>query len=53
MDRLTEERKRTTYTRICVEIDTKYKYPNSVTVVAHERKAYNLPIEYNWQPQKI
>lgn len=49
-DRLTEERKRTSFTRICVEIEVKCKYPNSVTVVVDEKKAYNLPVEYNWRP---
>lgn len=45
--RLTEERKTTSYARICVEIDTKCKYPNNITVVVDRRKAYNQPVEYN------
>lgn len=28
------------------------KYPNVVTVVVDNGKVYNLPIEYNWRPQK-
>lgn len=51
-DKLTKERKRTNYARICVETGTKCKYPNTVTVVVDNRKAYSLPIEYNWRPQK-
>lgn len=47
-DRLTKERKRASYARIYVEIDTRCKYHNSVTVVVDDRKAYSLPIEYNW-----
>lgn len=46
-DRLTKERKRTNYARIYVEIDTNCKYPNNVMVVVD-----NLPVEYNWRPQK-
>lgn len=52
IDKLTEERKRTTYTRIYVEIDTQSKYYETVTVVADKFRAYNLPIEYNWRPQR-
>lgn len=51
-DTLIEDRKRTPYAKICVEIDMKCKYPNNVTVVVDTRKAYNLPIEYNWRPPK-
>lgn len=51
-DTLIEDRKRTSYVRICTEIDTKYKYPNNVTVIVDERKAYNLQVEYNWRPPK-
>lgn len=47
MDKLIEERKITTYARICIEIDTQCKYPNTVTVVVDKKRAYNLQIEYN------
>lgn len=42
-----------TYTltsRICVEIDTKCKFSNNVTMVVDNTKADNLPVEYNWRP---
>lgn len=46
-DKLTQEKKRINYARICVELDIKWKYPNTVMVVVDNRKAYSLPIEYN------
>lgn len=49
-DRLIKERKWTTYARIWVEIDVKCKYHNNVTVAVDKRKAYKLPVEYNWRP---
>lgn len=49
-DTLTEERKRMSYARVCVEIDIKCKFPNNVTVVVDDTKGYNLPVEYNWRP---
>lgn len=49
---LTKERKRMNYARVCVEIDTKCKYPSNETVVVDDRKAYNLPIEYYWRLPK-
>lgn len=51
-DKLTEERKRTTYAKICVEIDTQCKYPETVIVIVDKFRAYNLPIEYNWRAQR-
>lgn len=35
-----------------MEIYTKCKYPNNIIVVLDERKAYNLPVEYNWRPPR-
>ncbi|KAF5185520.1 hypothetical protein FRX31_024893, partial [Thalictrum thalictroides] len=32
-DRLTEEKRRTSYARICIEVDTKCKFPRETTVV--------------------
>lgn len=51
-DTLTEERKRMNYAHMCVEIDMNCKYPNNVTIVVDDRKAYNLSVEYNWRPPK-
>lgn len=51
-DTLTENRKRTSYARIYVEIDTKCKYPNNVIVVVDDSKAYKLLVEYNWRLSK-
>lgn len=36
--RLTEERKRTNYDRIYIEINTRCKYPESVTVVVNKKE---------------
>lgn len=52
MDMLTEEKKRTTYAKICVEIDMQCKYPNAETVVVDNKRVYNMTIEYNWRPQR-
>lgn len=49
-NKLTEERKHTNYASICIDIDTRYKYPNSVMVVVDRQKAYYKPIEYNCRP---
>lgn len=40
-NKLTKERNRTTYVRMCVEI-----------IVVDNKRACDLPIEYNWRPPK-
>lgn len=39
IDKLVEERKHTNYARICIEIDTRCEYPNSLTIVVDRWKA--------------
>ncbi|KAF5208023.1 hypothetical protein FRX31_002390 [Thalictrum thalictroides] len=51
-DRLTEEKRRTSYARICIEVDTKCKFPRETTVVLDKQKVIKIPIEYNWKPAK-
>ncbi|KAF5177666.1 hypothetical protein FRX31_032747, partial [Thalictrum thalictroides] len=52
VDKLTESMTRTSYARVCVEIDTKCTYPKHATVVLDEQLTFNIPFEYNWKPQK-
>ncbi|KAF5186680.1 Rna exonuclease [Thalictrum thalictroides] len=51
-DRLTEERQRTSYARICIEVDTNCKFPKETTIVLDQKKVVRIPIEYNWKPAK-
>ncbi|KAF5175359.1 Zinc knuckle (CCHC-type) family protein [Thalictrum thalictroides] len=51
-DRLTKEKRRTSYARICIEVDTKCKFPRETTVVLDKQKVIKIPIEYNWKPAK-
>ncbi|KAF5195203.1 hypothetical protein FRX31_015209 [Thalictrum thalictroides] len=51
-DRLTEEKRRTSYARIYIEVDTKCKFPRETTVVLDKQKVIKIPIEYNWKPAK-
>ncbi|KAF5194559.1 Rna exonuclease, partial [Thalictrum thalictroides] len=52
VDKLTESMTRTSYARVCVEIDTKCTYPDHATVVLDEQRTFKIPFEYNWKPQK-
>ncbi|KAF5190554.1 hypothetical protein FRX31_019859 [Thalictrum thalictroides] len=51
-DKAVEERKRTNYARLCIEMDLKCKYPNHVDVVVDQRRAIRVAVEYNWRPTK-
>ncbi|KAF5200471.1 hypothetical protein FRX31_009942, partial [Thalictrum thalictroides] len=52
VDKLTEERKITSYARVCIEVDTKCKFQKEVMVVLDKKKAFKIPVEYNWKPTK-
>ncbi|KAF5187780.1 hypothetical protein FRX31_022633, partial [Thalictrum thalictroides] len=52
VDNLTESMTRTSYARVCVEIDTKCTYPDHATVVLDEKRTFKIPFEYNWKPQR-
>ncbi|KAF5196916.1 hypothetical protein FRX31_013498 [Thalictrum thalictroides] len=52
VDKLTETMARTSYARVCVEIDTKCTYPDHATVVLDEKRTFKIPFEYNWKPQR-
>ncbi|KAF5175150.1 hypothetical protein FRX31_035264, partial [Thalictrum thalictroides] len=43
---------RTSYARVCVEIDTKCTYPDHATVVLDEQRTFKISFEYNWKPNK-
>lgn len=45
VDKLTEDL-RTTYMRICVEVDTSGTYPESVLAVLDQKHVFNFTIEY-------
>ncbi|KAF5199373.1 hypothetical protein FRX31_011039 [Thalictrum thalictroides] len=47
VDKLTEERRRTAYARMCIEVDTNCKFYKDVTVVFDQKKAFTIPVEYN------
>ncbi|KAF5179796.1 hypothetical protein FRX31_030617, partial [Thalictrum thalictroides] len=51
-NRITEERQRTSYARICIEVDTKCKFPKETTIVLDQKKVVKIPIEYNWKPTR-
>ncbi|KAF5175838.1 Zinc knuckle (CCHC-type) family protein, partial [Thalictrum thalictroides] len=51
-DRLTEEKRRTSYARICIEVDTKCKFPREPTMVLDKQKVIKIPIEYSWKLAK-
>ncbi|KAF5204181.1 Zinc knuckle (CCHC-type) family protein [Thalictrum thalictroides] len=51
-DKPTEDRSRTSYARLCIEVDLKCKYPNHVDVVVDQKKVIRVAVEYNWRPTK-
>ncbi|KAF5202724.1 hypothetical protein FRX31_007688 [Thalictrum thalictroides] len=52
VDKLTESMTRTSYARVCVEIDTKCTYPDHATVVLDEQRTFKIPFEYNWRGKR-
>ncbi|KAF5185911.1 Rna exonuclease [Thalictrum thalictroides] len=52
VDKLTEERRRTAYARMCIEVDTNCKFHKDVTVVLDQKKACTILVEYNWKPPR-
>ncbi|KAF5199868.1 Rna exonuclease [Thalictrum thalictroides] len=49
-NKLTEERRRTSYVRVCVEVDVNYKYPKEINVVLDRSREIKIACEYNWRP---
>ncbi|KAF5177885.1 hypothetical protein FRX31_032529 [Thalictrum thalictroides] len=43
---------KTSYARVCIEVDTKCTYPDHATVVLDEKRTFKIPFEYNRKPQK-
>ncbi|KAF5193761.1 Dna polymerase iii, partial [Thalictrum thalictroides] len=52
VDKLTEERRRPAYARMCIEVDTSCKFHKDVTMVLDQKKAFTIPVEYNWKPPR-
>ncbi|KAF5191558.1 hypothetical protein FRX31_018855 [Thalictrum thalictroides] len=52
VDNLIESMARTSYARVCVEIDTKCTYPDHATVVLDDKRTFKIPFKYNWKPQR-
>ncbi|XP_026377579.1 uncharacterized protein LOC113271871 [Papaver somniferum] len=40
------------YARICIEIDLDFSYPTSIALFIDGKFSFDLPIEYQWKPQK-
>ncbi|KAF5176006.1 hypothetical protein FRX31_034407 [Thalictrum thalictroides] len=51
-DRLTETMERTTYARLCLEIDYECTYPKEVLVLLDQWKTTKVQVEYNWKPPR-
>ncbi|KAL5706225.1 hypothetical protein ACHQM5_024423 [Ranunculus cassubicifolius] len=52
VDKLTEEKKRTEYARVCVEVHVDDKYPDVIPIIIDNKKAISINVEYNWRPPK-
>ncbi|KAF5200466.1 reverse transcriptase [Thalictrum thalictroides] len=51
-DKPTEDRSRTSYARLYIEVDLKCKYPDHVDVIVDQKKVIRVVLENNWRPTK-
>lgn len=51
-DALTESATRMSYARVCVEVSTQSKFPNSFTVISECNEEFEIHVEYEWIPKK-
>ncbi|KAF5177143.1 hypothetical protein FRX31_033270, partial [Thalictrum thalictroides] len=43
---------RTSFARVCVEVDTDFDYPDHVNAILDDTRVIKIPMEYSWKPPR-